>query len=74
MLGILQIAKGSPCQHRVYDPGRQDRPNTGEGKCHLYFLSAETETLRERVSSRSDAASVRAAWVESPLPESWDNT
>lgn len=28
----------------------------------------------ERDSSRSDAASVRAAWVESLFPRHWDNT
>lgn len=48
MLGILQIAKGSPWQHRVYDPDRQDRTNSGEVKCHLYFFVVEIGTLRER--------------------------
>lgn len=24
MLGIVQIAKGSPCHHGVYDPDRQE--------------------------------------------------
>lgn len=42
-----QIVNRTPCQHRVYDPDRQDRPNTREDKCHLYFVSVETEALRE---------------------------
>lgn len=36
-----------------FDPDRQDKPNTGEGKSHLYFLPLENETLRESFSKVS---------------------